>query len=72
MADSVEAASRSMKNPTHEQLNKLVDDIIDDKIRENQFKNSDITFKDITAVKKIFKKLLKSIYHVRIAYHENV
>jgi putative nucleotidyltransferase with HDIG domain len=69
MADSVEAASRSLKKPDAPSLNKLVDDIIDYQIQEKQFENSNITFKDISEIKKIFKKRLMSIYHVRIDYN---
>lgn len=68
MADGVEAASRSLKKYDAPSINDLVDRIIDYKIRENQFINADITFKDITIVKKIFKKRLMNMYHVRIEY----
>ncbi len=68
MADSVEAASRSMKMPTAASIAQLVDKIIDSQIETNQFVNSDLTLKDITRIKKILKKKLMSIYHVRIEY----
>lgn len=68
MADSVEAASRSLKSYTNETIDKLVDDIINSQVAENQFVNTDITFRDITQIKKIFKKKLANIYHVRIEY----
>jgi len=68
MADSVEAASRSMKMPTAASIAQLVDRIIDSQIETNQFVNSDLTLKDITRIKKILKKKLMSIYHVRIEY----
>ena len=68
MADSVEAASRSLKDKTEESISKLVDGIIDAQIKDNQFINTDLTFRDITTIKKVFKKKLMSIYHVRIAY----
>jgi putative nucleotidyltransferase with HDIG domain len=68
MADGVEAASRSLKKYDALSINDLVDRIIDYKIKENQFINADITFKDITIVKKIFKKRLMNMYHVRIEY----
>lgn len=68
MADSVEAASRSLKDKTEESIGKLVDGIIDAQIKDNQFINTDLTFRDITIIKKVFKKKLMSIYHVRIAY----
>lgn len=68
MADSVEAASRSMKKPTEENINQLVDSIIDTQMQEKQFDNADITLKDITTIKKVFKNRLMHIFHVRIAY----
>lgn len=68
MADGVEAASRSLQKHDALAISDLVDNIIDYKISQNQFINSDITFKDITTMKKIFKKRLMNIYHVRIEY----
>ncbi|MGZ3882914.1 MAG: HD family phosphohydrolase [Bacteroidia bacterium] len=68
MADGVEAASRSLKKYDAMAINDLVDRMIDYKVKENQFINADITFKDITIVKKIFKKRLMNMYHVRIEY----
>ena len=68
MADGVEAASRSLKKHDALTINDLVDQIIDYKISQNQFINSDITFKDITIIKKVFKKRLMNIYHARIEY----
>lgn len=68
MADGVEAASRSLKKYDALTINELVDRIIDYKISENQLINAEITFKDITTVKKIFKKRLMNMYHVRIEY----
>lgn len=70
MADTVEAAARSQKNPTREGLEKLVENLINHKIEQQQFINSNITFNEITKIKKIFKKMLFSIYHVRIEYPE--
>ena len=68
IADGVEAASRSLKVHDALSINDLVDNIIEYKIASNQFINSDITFKDITTIKKIFKKRLMNIYHARIEY----
>jgi putative nucleotidyltransferase with HDIG domain len=68
MADSVEAASKSLKNPTHESLCELVDNIIDYQRSRGQFDNVPITFKEITQCKEVFKKMLASIYHIRIEY----
>jgi putative nucleotidyltransferase with HDIG domain len=68
MADSVEAASRSIKNPTEQKLNDLVENIITKQMETNQFVNADITMREIITVKKMLKKKLMNIYHVRIAY----
>jgi putative nucleotidyltransferase with HDIG domain len=68
MADSVEAASRSLKKYDEESIQLLIDKIIDKQIEEKQFVNAPITFRDISMAKKILKKKLMSIYHVRVAY----
>ncbi|MBL0071450.1 MAG: HDIG domain-containing protein [Bacteroidetes bacterium] len=68
MADSVEASSRSLAKPDADSINNLVDSVIDRQIEQQQFVNCDITFKDISSIKKIFKKMLMSIYHVRVEY----
>lgn len=68
IADSVEAASRALKEPTEDSINTLVDKIIDYKITQRQFMDANITMRDITDVSDILKSMLKSIYHVRIDY----
>jgi putative nucleotidyltransferase with HDIG domain len=68
MADSVEAASRSLPEYTTESVGKLVDSIIDRQFNEAQFENSNITLRDINEVRSIFKKKLLNIYHVRMEY----
>jgi len=68
MADSVEAAARSLKSPTLENIDKLVESIINHQIDNEQFVNADITMKSITQIKKLFKKKLQSIHHVRVEY----
>ncbi len=68
MADSVEAASRSLSSHDAESLSKLVDQIIDNLIAQNQFVNCGITFRDISEIRRIFKKMLMSFYHVRVEY----
>lgn len=70
MADSVEAASRSLKTHDEQTLGQLVENIIESQAAQQQFINADITFKDITRIKKKFKKMLMNIYHVRIEYPE--
>lgn len=68
MADSVEAASKSLKNPTSESLSNLVDKIINYQQERGQFDNVPITLQEISCCKTIFKKMLASIYHIRIEY----
>jgi len=68
LADSVEAASRSLKEPDEKSISELVDRIVKYKLDQEQLKDSDITLKDIETIKTIFKRMLMSIYHVRINY----
>ena len=72
LADSVEAASRSLKNPEAQSINDLVERIIDYKLEQKQLDNCDITLKDLETIKLIFKTMLMSIYHVRIDYPQTV
>jgi len=68
MADSVEAASRSLAEYSTESVSNLVDSIIDRQFNEGQFDSANITLRDITEVRSIFKKKLMNIYHVRMEY----
>ncbi|MGN0037316.1 MAG: HD family phosphohydrolase [Bacteroidaceae bacterium] len=70
MADSVEAASRSLSEYTEESISHLVDKIIDSQVSEGYFHECPITFKDIDTVKGVFKEKLKTMYHTRIQYPE--
>ena len=70
MADSVEAASRSLAEYTEESIGGLVDKIIDSQVADGFIKECPITFKDIAQVKALFKEKLKTIYHTRITYPE--
>jgi putative nucleotidyltransferase with HDIG domain len=70
MADSVEAASRSLSKPDDASINELVERIITRQFESDQFAEANLTFRDITRVKEIFKKSLQNIYHVRISYPE--
>ncbi len=70
MADSVEAASKSLKNPTFLIIDQFVDKIIAGQMGANQFLNANITFKEIESIKKIFKQKLTNIYHLRVEYPE--
>lgn len=68
MADSVEAASRSLKLIDEKTISNLVETIINKQVETGQFSNSNITLRDITTVKKILKRRLMNIYHIRIEY----
>ncbi|MDT8308759.1 MAG: HDIG domain-containing protein, partial [Bacteroidales bacterium] len=68
MADAVEAASRSMKQPDKKQIDSLVENLIDKQLAENQYSFSAITLGEISKVKAIFKKRLMNIYHLRVEY----
>jgi len=70
MSDSVEAASKSLKEPTAPLIDDFVEKIINKQMDEGQFLNANITFKEIQAIKKILKRKLKNIYHLRIEYPE--
>lgn len=70
ICDSVEAASRSIKEPDENNLSNLVDNIIQKQMDDGQFQNVDLTMRDFATIKKVLKKKLMSIYHVRIAYPE--
>lgn len=68
MADAVEAVSRTLAVKDEENITKLVNDIIDGQLQDGRYLNSDITFKDIGIVKRVFIDMLTTIYHSRIAY----
>jgi putative nucleotidyltransferase with HDIG domain len=70
MCDSVEAASKSLKEPSSTKIDGLVENIINKQIENNQFLNADITFKEIQSIKKVLKHKLANIYHLRIEYPE--
>ncbi|GAA4278889.1 HD family phosphohydrolase [Aquimarina mytili] len=70
MSDSVEAASKSLKNPTSSLIDSFVEKIVNKQMEDGQFLNSNITFKEIQQIKKVFKRKLTNIYHLRIEYPE--
>jgi putative nucleotidyltransferase with HDIG domain len=70
MADSVEAASRSLPEYTGESIAALVDKIVEVQIREGALTNSELSFHDIHIVKNVFKEYLSNVYHTRISYPE--
>jgi putative nucleotidyltransferase with HDIG domain len=70
MCDACEAASKSIKDPTALLIDDLVEKIINGQMSNGQFMNADITFKEIQIIKKVIKKKLNNIYHLRIEYPE--
>ena len=68
MADSVEAASRSLNEYTDETIRALVDKIIDGQIADGLLRNAPLTFRDIDKIKTTFIEKLKTMYHTRISY----
>lgn len=70
MCDSVEAASKSLKEPTTAKINDFVEKIINKQMEDEQFLNANITFKEIQLIKKILKQKLKNIFHLRVEYPE--
>lgn len=70
ICDSIEAASKSLKEPTAQSIDDLVEKIINKQMDEKQFMNADITFKELQKIKKVLKKKLKNIYHLRVEYPE--
>ncbi|MGA0155510.1 MAG: HD family phosphohydrolase [Flavobacteriaceae bacterium] len=70
MCDAVEAASKSLNQPTYEAIDAFVERIIDTQVESGQFDAASITLKEIEQIKKVLKKKLTNIYHVRIEYPE--
>jgi len=70
MADAVEAASKSLKSPTYSIIDEFVEKIVQGQLKANQFLNANITLKEIESVKKVLKKKLTNIYHLRVEYPE--
>lgn len=68
LADSVEAASRSMVNPNHKRLQTLIDSIVDVRREDGQLDQTDLTFSDINTIKESLLNILMGVYHVRVKY----
>lgn len=68
LADSVEAAVRSINDPTKGKIEEMVNNIIKDKLNSGQLDNCDLTLKDLEKIRKCFLKALYGIYHQRVEY----
>jgi hypothetical protein len=71
LADSIEAASRAMKNPNYKKLETLIDRITDDHISERQLDNCPLTFRHIQIIKETFLSILVGVYHSRVEYPDD-
>lgn len=71
VADSLEAAVRSMESPSTEKIRKMVDSITEDKLKDGQFDECDITLKELKRVKSVMCETLNGIFHSRIAYPDD-
>lgn len=72
LADAVESAVRSMKNPTSEDIDAVIDKIIVERLNDGQLSDSPLTLKDIKVIATTFSKMLRGMRHERIKYQENV
>ncbi len=68
LADSIEAASRAMSEPSYQKLENLVGRLIDEKVDEGQLNNCSLTFQDLRIIKENFLNILVGVYHSRIKY----
>lgn len=70
LADSIEAACKSLKEPTDKELRSFIDKIIQHKVTQGQLDDSAMTFKELEACTQVFKKIMHSVHHIRIEYPE--
>lgn len=70
MADSIEAACRSLKQPTEQSMNELIDNIIAGKIKMGQLEESPMSFNELERCRAAFKRFMRSVHHQRIEYPE--
>ena len=68
LADSVEAASRSLSDPSHRRLESLIEEIVADRLADGQLDDTDLTFRDLSRIKRTFLSILLGIHHIRIKY----
>lgn len=72
LADSLEASSKSLKNPTEKEVDELLNKIISGKIIQGQLKESDLSFEELEICREVFKSRIQSIHHVRIEYPKEI
>lgn len=72
IADAVESASRTLKDHSQEELDKLINKIIKDRLDDNQLSESPLTLKDIKVIATTLSRVLRSVFHKRIKYQESI
>lgn len=72
MADTCEAASHALKEYTEESISKLVNQLVDQQVKDGLFSECKITFYDIAVAKQVLIERLKAIYHTRIQYPDKI
>lgn len=72
IADAVESAVRSLKTPTNEEIEKIIDKIIIERLNDGQLSDSPLTLKDIKTIASTFNRILRGMQHNRIRYHEDI
>ena len=70
IADAVESAVRSLKSPTNEEIEAVIEKIVQERLRDGQFSDSPLTLKDIKVIKTTFNRILRGMQHNRIKYQE--
>ncbi len=68
LADTLEAATRSIKTPNHSRLKGLIETLVDERFREGELDESPLTLKDLEKIKESFLTILAGIYHTRVEY----
>ncbi len=72
IADAVESASRTLKEHSQEELDKLIFKIIEDRLNDNQLSDSPLTLKDIKIIAATLSRVLRSVFHKRIKYQDSI
>lgn len=72
IADAVESAVRSLKNPTPEEIEAMINKIIVERLNDGQLSDSPLTLKDLKVIAETFSRILRGMQHNRIKYQENL
>lgn len=72
IADAVESAVRSLKNPTNEEIEEIITKIIQERLNDGQFADAPLTLKDLKIISTTFSRILRGMQHQRIKYHQDI